>query len=127
MTKWRLLVGICSLCFVAWGVAAFVEYSRAVGATGDAWAGWIYSGLRSERTADAVRATAGLPGLDGPACGCTVQSAVVRGRDCAFAAWCVLPIMHLVAPLILMIVLGVVLLCGANAIGTWQLARPARR
>ncbi|HZZ81041.1 MAG TPA: hypothetical protein VFE62_21245 [Gemmataceae bacterium] len=79
MFKWRLLVGFCSLALLAWGVSAFVEYAGAVGATGDAFAGWIYSGL----------GLTGLLALVMPRFG--YAAAALQCAATAYAAWwCVL-------------------------------------
>lgn len=132
MRKWRLLVGVVSATQLLWGMLAFIDYSRSVGATGGLAGGWIYSGL----------GLLGLLVLSLPRCGTFV--AVVQVLAAAHAL-CWLPFVILflraspnlsfpvplaypaIALLILLPVGATALLCLLSALGTWQVARLTRR
>lgn len=124
MFKWRLLVAGCSVSLFVWGLFAFVDYSRSVGGTGDPYAGWVFSGLGLVGLATLAWSRFGY------------VAAVAQFAAAAYAAWwCVLAFAFLQAgaipnsglqflgPLILSIALPALVLCGANVIGTWQVAR----
>jgi hypothetical protein len=126
MSKWRLLTAGCSLVLVCWGIIAFIDHNRSVGATGDSLAGWVYTGLGT-----AGLATLGWSRFGYLAAAVELAAAVYAVWWCvlAFAIWRSGAVTNLgfIAPLILSIAVPTLLLCGANAVGTWQIARRTRR
>lgn len=122
MSKWRLLTGGCSLMLLGWGMLAFIEYSRSVGATGDPLPGWIFSGLGVLGFATLRWSRVGY------------AAAVAHLAMAGFAAWwCVIAFalwrasvvvnFGFIAPLILSFAVPALLLCAANVAGTLQVAR----
>jgi hypothetical protein len=125
MNKWRFLVGGVSLAQLAWGVLALAENSRSVdGAGAD---GWVFSGL----------GLAGFLALAVPRAGYPV--AVGQLAVAAYSLWCcgMLVMMSSALPwwvmppgvlaLFAMAFGMLALLCGLNAIGSWQVARRTGR
>jgi hypothetical protein len=126
MCKWRLLVAGCSLALLGWGVVALVEYGRSLHGAADPYDHWVFSGL----------GLVGLATLLWPRLGYVAAAAQLAAA--AYAAWvCVLAFaisqtaavtnLYLIGPILLAIASLLLVLCGANAVGTWQVARLAGR
>lgn len=124
MSKWRLLTGICSSILVGWGVLAFIDYSRSVGAAGDPLPGWIFCSLGALGFASLRWSRVGYA-----AAVAHLSMAIFSAWWCviAFAIWRTSAVTNLgfIAPLILSFAVPALLLCVANVAGTWQVARRA--
>ncbi|MFO0926311.1 MAG: hypothetical protein U0736_04630 [Gemmataceae bacterium] len=130
MTRWQWLLAAVAAVQLGWGVMAFVDYARAVGATGDATSGWVFTAL----------GLAGLLTLVWPRFGFLAavgQAAVAAHALCwlPLALFCLrvwlgpfplVPIPPAVSLLILQMAVTTAALCLLGALGSWQVARQRR-
>ncbi len=129
MNKWRLLVGAGSVGLLPWGASGFVEPGRSVGGAGDAYDGWVFSGLglsglfvfvvpRSGYVVAVVQLVATVYAL-----GLCVLAFILA------LAWSGMPwyLSPVISAALFSAASVLALLCGVNAVSAWQIVRRTRR
>jgi hypothetical protein len=114
------------MALLGWGIFAFIEYSQSVGANRDSLTGWIFCGLGLAGVATLRWSQVGYA-----AAVAHLAATALAAWWCvtAFALWRTAAVTNLgfIAPLILSFAIPMLLLCGANLAGTWQVARRTSR